>query len=314
LSAPFRRRSVLGWGIGVLLLAGLVAAIHYSVGWGTLLAPWGEIRPGALSIGVGLVLGSYAVRGIRIHRYFQPHTRGRFSSTFRLVLLHNLLNNLLPMRSGEASFPILMSKQFDVPYSRSIPALLYLRVLDLHFVVLVGLTVFLTGRGPLGWILLSLMVPLPYGIFRAQATLGRVLGKGAGRWRSMGLEALRGLPSNPGLFWQIWLWTVVNWSVKLLVLAWILRAFYPMPFPSALVGTATGELSSVLPLHGIAGAGSYEAGVMAGLLPLGIDLDGAIQAAVNLHLFLLGISILAGSAGALIPARKPEAGERAGQT
>ena len=74
-----------------------------------------------------------------------------------------------------------------------------------------------------------------------------------------------------------------------------------MPFSSALVGTTTGELSSVLPFHGVGGAGTYEAGMLAGLLPLGITLESALKAAVNLHLFVLGVSILAGVLAALAP-------------
>ena len=93
-----------------------------------------------------------------------------------------------------------------------------------------------------------------------------------------------------------------------MVFAWILRTFSPMPFSYALLGSATGELSSVLPFHGIAGAGTYEAGVLAGLVPLGVEMEAALKAAVNLHLFVLGASILAGALAALVPfaGRKPD--------
>ena len=303
--------SLLGWVVGIVFLGGLIALTHYSVGWSTLLIPWTRVGRGSLVLAMTLVLASYAVRGLRIHWYFHPSTAGRFPATFRLVLLHNLLNNLLPMRSGEASFPILMSRQFGVPYARSIPALVYLRVLDLHFVILLGVVVLSLARGSPPWIVAGLLAPLPYGIFLIQGSLDRWLEARKGRWHALARRGLGGLPSSPVLFWTVWFWTVVNWSVKLLVLAWILRAFFPMPFSSAFVGTTTGELSSVLPFHGIAGAGTYEAGVLAGLLPLGVPLDGAVQAAVNLHLFLLGLSILAGVLGALLPGRVARSGGRA---
>jgi hypothetical protein len=70
-----------------------------------------------------------------------------------------------------------------------------------------------------------------------------------------------------------------------------------------------GELSSVLPFHGFAGAGTYEAGIVAGLVPLGLELEPALQGAVNLHLFVLGVSVLAGAMAALIPARGHTADE-----
>ncbi len=294
-------RQILAWAIGIALLIGLVVLTHFSVGWESLLTPWREIRPEVLGGAMALVLVSYAVRTVRVYDYFHPATSRRFLRTFRVVLVHNVFNNLLPMRSGEASFPILMAREFRVPFSRSIPGLVYLRVLDLHFVLLLGVAILSWERGALGWILALLLAPIPYGVFRAQEWLGRRLVGREGRISKVGRKALQGLPTSSELFWKTWSWTAVNWTVKLMVLAWVLRAFTPMPFSYALLGSTTGELSSVLPFHGIAGAGSYEAGVLAGLVPLGVELEAALKAAVNLHLFVLGASILAGALAALVP-------------
>ena len=302
-------RGGVAWALGLILILGLVAFIHFSMGWRALVDPWTELQPRALGGAVALLLGSYAVRTIRIQDYFRPATSGHFLRAFRLVLLHNLLNNLLPMRSGEASFPLLMRRGFRIPFRRSIPALVFLRVLDLHFVVLLGLVVFFSSRGGLALILVLLIAPLPFLLWRAQKWLeGKLFGR-EGRLAILGSEAIRGLPSSSSLFWRTWLWTGVNWSVKLLVLGWILQTFAPMPFSSALVGSTTGELSSVLPFHGVAGAGTYEAGVLAGLVPLGIELEPAFKAAVNLHLFILGVSVLSGALAALTPSHGTGADE-----
>ncbi len=147
-------------------------------------------------VAVSLVLGSYAIRTVRIYEYFHPATAGEFLRTFRLVLLHNLFNNLLPMRSGEASFPILMAREFRVPFTRSIPGLVYLRVLDLHFVLLLGVAVLSWERGPLAWALTLFLAPLPSG-FRIQGwLLHRLAGPGwpdceGGRGCPQGLPDLR---------------------------------------------------------------------------------------------------------------------------
>ena len=294
-------RSILGWTLGIGLFLGLVGILQVSVGWGALLGPWREFSGGELVGALSLVVASYGLRTIRVHEYFRPETAGRFHHSFRLILLHNLFNNLLPMRSGEASFPILMQRNFQVPFSRSIPGLLYLRFLDLHFLLLLGALVLLSGKNPEGWLVAAFLAPLPVAVFLTQeglrtrvenrgGLLGRVLAKG-----------LAGLPSTPGLFWATWGWTVVNWGVKLLVFAWILRAFAPMSLSAALLGSVTGELSSVLPFHGLAGAGTYEAGVIAGLVPLGVGLESALAGAVNLHLFVLGASVLSGLLALALP-------------
>ncbi len=307
-------QSSLAWVIGIALLMGLVALTHFSVGWGTLLTPWKAIRAEILAAALGLVLGSYGVRTIRIHTYFHPATSGRFLRTFRVVLVHNLLNTLLPMRSGEASFPVLMAREFQVPFSRSIPGLVYLRVLDLHYVLFLGVAVLSWRQGGLSWVLPLALAPIPYWLFRAQGWLGPRLVDRSGLISRVGRDALEGLPATSGMFWTTWVWTAVNWTVKLAVLAWILRAFTPMPFSHALLGSTTGELSSVLPFHGIAGAGTYEAGVLASLVPLGVELESALKAAVNLHLFVLGASILAGALAALFPFTRKNPDESSGHS
>jgi uncharacterized membrane protein YbhN (UPF0104 family) len=286
-------RPILRWVLGIGLFGGVVALVHFSVGWSSLLSPWREVPPGALATAVLLVLASYCIRTVRIHLYFSPATAGGFLRTFRLIILHNLFNNLLPMRSGEASFPLLMKREFQVPFGRSVPGLFYLRLLDLHFLILLGALVFTPGRGLWVWILPVLLLPLPLLGFQVQTWLQeRVRSGHSGRLR--GVTWLEGLPRSPGVVLTAWTWTAVNWSVKLLVFAWVLQVFVPVPFTWALLGSVTGELSSVLPIHGLAGAGTYEAGVMASLVPLGVDLQPALAGAVNLHLFILGTSFVSG--------------------
>jgi uncharacterized membrane protein YbhN (UPF0104 family) len=296
----------LGWVFGGALFLGVVFLVHATVGWRALLAPWREMPPGSLALALILVLTSYGFRTVRVHQYFAPATRGAFLRSFRLILLHNLFNNLLPMRSGEASFPLLMKQDFRVSFSRSVPGLFYLRFLDLHVLLLLGALVFAEGRGIAGWMLPAVLLPVPLLAFRLQGWLGDraragVLGGGKP------VTWIEGLPGSWGMVLGSWTWTAVNWSVKLLVYSWILRAFTPLAFSAALLGSVTGELSSVLPIHGLAGAGTYEAGVMAGLLPMGVSMDQALAGAVNLHLFVLGTSVLSGLL-ALVLAQAPKPG------
>ena len=75
------------------------------------------------------------------------------------------------------------------------------------------------------------------------------------------------------------------------------------PLHAAWVGATVGDLTGVLPFHGIAGAGTYEAGVVAGLAPYGLAPESALPLAVNLHLFILASSALFGLIAWLIPTR-----------
>ena len=88
--------------------------------------------------------------------------------------------------------------------------------------------------------------------------------------------------------------------MKLAVFAWVLQLFASLTTAAAFAGAIGGDLTSVLPVHGIAGAGTYEAGVVAALTPFGVPLTGALMAAVNLHLFMLGLSLAGGGLALLL--------------
>jgi uncharacterized membrane protein YbhN (UPF0104 family) len=114
---------------------------------------------------------------------------------------------------------------------------------------------------------------------------------------------LSGLPQSRSIFYRSWLWTIINWSFKLSVFAWLMGQFGEVSFHAAWMGATVGDLTSVLPFHGIAGAGTYEAGVVAGLAPYGLAPESALPLAVNLHLFILVSSGFLGLIAWLIPAR-----------
>lgn len=284
--------------LGLILLALVLAGIQWTIGWTQLLAPWRTIAPITLAVAALLTLGSYGARALRLYDYFLPATRGGGSACLKLTLLHNLFNNLLPMRTGEVSFPVLMTRYFATPLPCSLAALLWFRLMDLH--ALAGVALIAVGGHWLNaWLVGGLAVvwlSLPWWLFRVQsatalAKLGRRLPP---RWRDRLAGARDGLPQTPAAFWRAWFWTQLNWLVKLAVFAWILQLFAPLPAAAAFLGAIGGDLTSVLPVHGIAGAGTYEAGVVAALAPFGVPAVTALAAAVNLHLFMLGLSLAGG--------------------
>jgi uncharacterized membrane protein YbhN (UPF0104 family) len=285
--------------VGLALLLGVAAGVQWAIGWPQLLAPWRTLVPATLALAVLLALLSYMARAVRVYDYFLPATRGGFAACLRLTLLHNLFNNLLPMRTGEVSFPVLMSRYFAMPLPRSLAALLWFRLMDLHALAAVALVA--VGGHWLGdWqaaLLTLIWISLPWVLFHwspatALAGFGHRLPL---RWQDRLAQAHSGLPRTPAAFWRAWFWTLSNWLVKLAVFAWILQWFAPMPAAAAWLGAIGGDLTSVLPVHGLAGAGTYEAGVVAALLPFGVPATAALAAAVNLHLFMLGLSLAGGA-------------------
>jgi uncharacterized membrane protein YbhN (UPF0104 family) len=127
----------------------------------------------------------------------------------------------------------------------------------------------------------------------------------SGRLPGLARKILRHVPDSGWKFARIWLWTALSWSLKLLAYSAVVLHFTELDHWQALFGAIGAELSSVLPVHGVAGSGSYELAMAAALLPLGIDMTTVLKGAVNLHLYLLGVTLLLGLAALLLP--KPKA-------
>jgi|TARA_Y100001934_G_scaffold177183_1_gene209823 uncharacterized membrane protein YbhN (UPF0104 family) len=280
--------------LGTALLLGLVWLVEAHYGWANVAESWQTIEPRQLIIALALMLVSYLLRALRFYDFFGSYTKGQFTPLLRITVLHNFFNNLLPMRSGEATFPLLMKQQYQVPYRHSGPALLWLRLLDLY--VLLALA-FISLQSLMPWgeeiryALAGAVLAAPLLALVLQEMVRKHLQTGQG-WKAKVLELMTALPDNPFTFIRALLWTIINWVVKLAVFSWLLSAFTGLTLSASWSGATTGELSSVLPIHGLAGAGTYEAGVLAGLLPWGIESGPALAAAVNLHLFVLGSTFI----------------------
>ncbi|NEX19815.1 flippase-like domain-containing protein [Thiorhodococcus mannitoliphagus] len=292
------------WLLGGGLLAALILAVHHQVGWGALLSPWLALSPWLLAWLFLLSALSYALRAFRVYDYFRPRFAGRLLIVLRLSVLHNTANNLLPMRAGEMVFPWLMRRYFGQGFLDSTAALMWIRVLDLHFLVLVALLVLnLTHPSWLWW--------AAAGLWLAGLSLmgfARSLGAshwlaGSGRLRVLAQRILSAAPRDGWLVARVYLWTALIWALKLAAFSSVLKFFLPLDLGRLLAGVLGAELSSVLPFHGIAGSGSYELAAVAALLPFGVDPELALAGAVNLHLFLLGVTLILGGLALLLPKR-----------
>ncbi|MFN2381638.1 MAG: lysylphosphatidylglycerol synthase transmembrane domain-containing protein [Guyparkeria sp.] len=299
-----RLPAILGW-TAVLLLLGVAVAW---VGPARLIEPWISIDPWALLVALALMLASYVIRTLRITRYFPDRLAGHFWSAFRLSNWHNLMNNLLPMRSGELAFPVLMQRYYRLSPLESVPVLFWFRLLDLQVVLLIGLA----AGGHLLSLSAGLLVALAVALLAAPVVayalrhwLHRLLDGREGRLAAKGVQMLASLPDRPSRFLGTLFWTWVNWLVKLAALGWVLAALAPVGFSAGVLGAIGGDLTTVLPIHAPGGFGTYEAGVALLLAPLVDEPRVVLAAAVNLHLFVLGTALLAAALSLFI--RRPAA-------
>lgn len=295
--------------ISIAIFGAFVVFVELAYGWSRVLSPWAELSWGLVIVAVLLTGLTYGLRTLRLYDYYRPVMMGRFGTCLRLTLTHNLLNNLLPMRTGELSFPLLMARYFQVPPLHSVPVLLWFRLMDLHtlgFFALLALGSHALGVGPALVLSLAWLATLPLIRRMAPFLMARLEPWEDHRLASLVLRGLEALPESPRAFWRAWGWTMVNWVVKLAVFVWVLTLFLEASAPALWLAVIAGDLTSVLPVHGVGGAGTYEAGVMAALLPFGVPAQDALAAAINLHLFLLGSTLVAGVLVPWLPATRGE--------
>ncbi|RVJ67178.1 UPF0104 family protein [Sinorhizobium medicae] len=276
--------------------------VEWVWGWPLLLRQWAEIGIGPVLSALTLLVATYFIRCYRIHDYFPGETRGRFLTLFRVTQVHNLLNIMLPFRAGETSFPLLMRSEFGVPLVRGTSALLVMRLLDLHALLSVAAVGLVAGRGhgTAGWLLWLFVVLSPLAFFLLKEKALKAMRRFAPERVGPLLDEVEtGLPTGIPAFLRAWAMTMLNWAVKVVVLAWILAIMGVAPLAASFGGALGGELSSVLPVHAPAGVGTYAAAIVAGAVSFGATTNQATlemlgRASVNAHLLVI-VSAVAGT-------------------
>lgn len=291
------------------IILAYAAFIQWVWGWQSVVSLWSAAGWTSGLAALLLLLGTYVLRTWRIYDYFPNETAGHFGTLLRLVQVHNLLNIMLPFRSGEASFPLLMKREFGLSLARSTAALFVMRLFDLHALLAAAGTGLVLQKGAVwAWGVWLAFLILPAIAFMLRKPVLRFATKIAPAKAGKLLHEIEaGLPVDANAFARAWGATLINWFTKIAVLAWVLGLLGGLSTAPSFGGALGGELSSVLPVHAPAGVGTYPAGITAGAIAFGasttvLSLEELGQAAVNTHLLVI-VSSLVGTALSLFAAR-----------
>jgi uncharacterized membrane protein YbhN (UPF0104 family) len=315
---PTRLRRAVRTGLAWALLGGLVAWLASQVShvsWRELL---GSVRPPpwwAWVLSAAGLAASYACRGLRIHAELSrrhPVTRGE---CLRVMLLHNAAVNVVPMRGGEAAYPLLVHRRLGVPLGQAVASLVWIRAQDMLLLAL--LLVLFLPRFPL-WARGALAVLVLAGVLVAIALVQRFVARRAeaapprSKLLRTALAALEALSDAPRHGLAGWLFGAGSWAVKLAALGLLLAHLGGFPWLDAVTGALWGELAGILPIQGPANFGTYEAGVAAGVAVFGRSVLQVAAPALALHLFSLASALVAGALAWIFsprgsPAPPPEA-------
>lgn len=219
-----------------------------------------------------------------------------------VTLVHHMLNNLLPARLGELSFPFLLRRRVGIAHSATV--LLASRVLD---VIAVG-TIFLVSLWAVQMTMtvlysvltltiaaltaMSLLLLLAPAVF---VRTSRPLFRPLARWRA-GAALHRALEDFPayvsGMRANLALALVTSaafWLANYLMTALVMRGLgWTLPIPAIFLGSTLSLLTTLLPVQGLAGLGTTEGAWTAAFVALGVAASEAATAGFVLH----GLQIL----------------------
>lgn len=252
-------------------------------------APWAALRE-AVAAASGATLGAVflllaASHGLRAGRLYALLGRppGQWRVVLDISLAHTAWNHLLPARAGELALPLLLRQRLGHRWQEGAGLLVVLRALDAALLLGLATLVLLPLPPALkGFLLAAGAALLVAALGRAPRWLGRL----PARWRPV-LD----WPSDWRFNAAQVLYTALGWSAKLAAL-WMLGQGLDAAAAVRMAAITAGELSSVLPVHGVAGLGTYEAAFVAPLVAAGVALEAALVHALLAHAALLFTSLL----------------------
>ena len=230
---------------------------------------------------VGATLGmsaTYALRAGRLRAEWLWKLRTLdlgYRECLQITLLHNAAINILPMRSGEASYSFLLHRRWGVGLGDATASLLWLRLQDMMVLGVLGIAILVPA--PLPWrigfaaaaiVLAATLLPALVRRVHVRARWARAQAHGAASarrvkaWSLVAKVAAAFRAARGGL--RAWGFAIANWVLKLSIVGMLLTSLANIPAGAGFCGALGGELAGVLPLQAPAGVGTYEAGVALG--------------------------------------------------
>ena len=239
---------------------------------------------------------SWLLRGLRTWLLFEQLP---LMEALGMSFVHNTANNLAPMRLGELALPMLARWLGNVEFSVGLTSLLWIRLLDL--ISLIGISVCIVFLPTVGTIMLALLAAL---VFLTPLLIAIIIPKTQHIRLPQILEQARAQliyeAQNGKRLHRMWRLTILAWLSKIMGMGVLLATLSGIPMTNVITTILGAELSSILPIHGLAGAGSYEAGGIIGSTLMGLSPVLALEMTIQLHIYVLSLTAVFGILGVLL--------------
>ncbi|WP_457569674.1 lysylphosphatidylglycerol synthase transmembrane domain-containing protein [Desulfurobacterium sp.] len=230
----------------------------------------------------------YIFRALRLKLYIDEIPLSEMAS---VIGVHTFFNNVMPFRSGETSFPLILKKLYGIEMTRSSVILFGARIFDLlSLSILFLLSLFSVSFSDKRLIFFPILAVLLIAI------LLFVIYKFLHFFKEKIPFFEKLIVASAVLFRAdklllMFLFSICIWILKFTAFMFILNAAHlGLGFFKTIFVSTFAEFTTILPIHSIGGFGTFEAGMVGGFSLIGMSAKKALPYAVYFHTLILCMS------------------------
>ncbi len=268
--------------ISLSVTLGFIYLFYKVIGIEKFLKFFSELNPLNILTAFLLYTGSYITRTFRWKIVLSIK---EFKKLFKITAYNTVFNIFLPFRTGEISFFYMLKKE-NIPLSETAVSFFSVRVFDaISLFSVFGISLFLFWGKPVLSVLVFILAPFSFLFF--QILLRYIKHEKVQEFGKTKLN-LKNISA-------LYLLSVFTFLLKFTAFYLVLPEGIDLSFTEAFLASSAGDITTILPIHGIAGIGTYEGGYAGILVLFGIDKQTAILGSVFVHIFMLiGSAVIAG--------------------
>lgn len=267
--------------VSIAISAGFIYLFYRVIGFDKFVQFFKEINPVNIFIAFVLYVGSYLTRTFR---WKLTLSINQFKKLFKITAFNTVFNIFMPFRTGELSFFYMLKKE-NIPISESAVSFVSVRIFDaLSLFAVFGMSFFLFKGMPLLAILVIILMSLAAFVLKFLVSF----------IKHEKIKAFHDTKLTPKNIMVLYVLSVLTFILKFTAFYLVLPSGVDLSFVEAFFAASAGDLTTILPIHGIAGIGTYEGGYAGLLILFGIDKETALLSSVFVHLFMLmGAAVVA---------------------
>ena len=301
-------------GITIALVAILLSQIEVS----DVITKLAGIGPVYLIAGFVLYICSYFFRALRFHILLNKKVGLR--DLFNIVCVHNMVNNILPARTGELSYIYLLKKLHGRKTGEGIATLFVARVFDfisisfLFFISALMIRDLSDIVSKIIWAIVGLLlfvILLFLALVFYDEVFIDIIRRFANRIGALRFSLVRyllrkgdetvqsfKLMKSKKLFCYVFVTSIIIWCFQYSMLYILTNAMnINLSFFEVLFGSTFAIFTTVLPIQGIGGFGTIEGGWTVGFIAVGLTKEAAISSGFAYHIIIWIYFLLLGLIG-----------------